>query len=179
MGEDIASPGEYETGTRAPSAKSGPVLWPKKPKTQKTTAAVRENLSRSFDSFTASIVGARQWAVTFGQRWGLGYALGQLHRVGPADRLHAWCVVLHEESRTNILDCPRRREVASCHLRIRSKAVGGSQPAALPCPPYVPRGVSTLQRWVSDPPGAVLRGPTLDKHTLSPAPLLPIFAFYR
>jgi hypothetical protein len=52
--EDVASPGEYETntGTRVPSAKSGTVLWPKKPKTQKTNAVVRENLSRSFDSFT-------------------------------------------------------------------------------------------------------------------------------
>jgi hypothetical protein len=56
-GEAIASPGEYETsfGARAPSAKSEPVLWPKKPKTQKkkTNAVVRENLSRRFDSFTA------------------------------------------------------------------------------------------------------------------------------
>ena len=58
VGEDIASPDEYETGsgTRAPSAKSGPVLWPKKPKTQKTNAVMRENLSRSFDSFTACLL---------------------------------------------------------------------------------------------------------------------------
>jgi hypothetical protein len=57
--EDIASPGEYETGsgTRALSAKSGSVLWPKKPKTQKTNTAVRENLSRSFDFFTACLLG--------------------------------------------------------------------------------------------------------------------------
>jgi 3-mercaptopyruvate sulfurtransferase SseA len=41
----IASADEYEIncGTRAPSAKSGVVLWPKKAKTQKTKAVVTEN----------------------------------------------------------------------------------------------------------------------------------------
>jgi hypothetical protein len=75
---------------------------------------------------------------------------------------------------------PRRREAASCHLRIRSKAVGVTQPAALPCRPYVARGSLQTQRWVSDQqPGRDPNGPTADKHTLSLAPLLPIFAFYR
>jgi hypothetical protein len=44
VGEDIACPGEYEIGMRAPSAKSEPVLCPKKLKT--TNAVERESLSR-------------------------------------------------------------------------------------------------------------------------------------
>jgi hypothetical protein len=108
-GEDVASPDEYETGcsTRAPSARSGPVLWPKKLKTQKTNAVVRENLSRSFDSFTACLLcwtafptikpgatsrltargvwGVKVYRATFCARGTMSHDARRLHRRQPSD----------------------------------------------------------------------------------------------
>jgi hypothetical protein len=61
-------------------------------------------------------------------------------------------VVAHDKGGTNVLDSPRRREAASSHLRIRSKAVGPLANRRLCLVPT--RAAATPRRsgngWVSD-----------------------------
>ena len=96
----------------------------------------------------------------------------------------AYCVIWRrQEKHKKRALRPWRRE-AACHLQTRSKAAGNAgQPTALPCPHTCRVGACQVHVHGNvgcrTNTGASLHGPTADKHTLSLAPLPPIFAFNR